>query len=302
MARPQKEGLGYFPMDVDIDQDDKLIVPIAKHGMAGFGVIVKLMMEIYRNGYYYPWTDKEKYVFPFKIAMEKEKVSEIVDDCVESGFFDREQFDSNQILTSFGFQKRFLMASTRRKDSLINERFRVVNGLLHTETELMHAITPEMSAISTQSKVKESKLNKSKLIDCIFTHWKSKNLIKHRTINPHITNQITWKLEHYTAEEICSCITAYDIILNDPSYKLDTKWSLDGFLEKNHFEKFLPDRDPYTFYPRVVNDLAPPKQTKHSKNKEKLLGGEASANVAERSEVYPVQSIGSLPEPGRTRR
>jgi hypothetical protein len=297
MARPQKEGLGYFPMDVDIDQDDKLIVPIAKHGMAGFGVIVKLMMEIYRNGYFYPWTDKEKYVFPFKIAMEKEKVSEIVDDCVEAGFFDKEQFEKNQILTSFGFQKRFLMASTRRKDSLINERFKVGNGLLQTETELLHAETPEMSAISTQSKVKESKLNKSKLIDCIFAHWKSKNLIKHRAINPHIKNQITWKLEHYTADEICSCITAYDIILNDPVYKLDTRWSLDGFLEKNHFEKFLPDRDPYTFYPKVVNDLAPQKQSKLSKNKALLRGKGGGGHVAGTSQVSSFQSSGSLPEP-----
>jgi len=163
MARPTKEGLGYFPMDVDIDQDDKLIVPIAKHGMTGFGVIVKLMMEIYRNGYFYPWTDKEQYVFPFKIGMEREKVSEIVNDCLESGFFDQEQFERNKILTSYGFQKRFELAANRRKESSINDRFRTQKELMQTEMELLHAETPEMDAESTQSKVKESKVNKTKV-------------------------------------------------------------------------------------------------------------------------------------------
>jgi hypothetical protein len=164
MARPQKEGLTYFPMDTDIDQDDKLIVPIAKHGMLGFGVIVKLMMEIYKNGYYYPWTQKEIHVFPFKVHVDSEKVCEIIADCVESGFFSEDQMVRNNILTSYGFQKRFLLAATRRKDSEIDPRYVVKKGeneLMSTETELMHAITPLMSAISTQSKLNESKVNKT---------------------------------------------------------------------------------------------------------------------------------------------
>lgn len=288
-------------MDVDIDQDDKLIVPIAKHGMEGFGVIVKLMMEIYRNGYYYPWTEKEMYVFPFKIAMEKEKVKEIVMDCVESGFFSKEQYDKNHILTSYGFQKRFILASNRRKDSAVNERFLVEKELLHAETELLQAETQEMSAISTQSKVKESKVNKTKLkdsISLIFSHWISKDLVKHRTISPQITNQITWKLGNYSTDELMDCITTYSEILHDPDYKLDTKWSLDGFLEKGHFEKFLPDRDPYSFYPKFEKAIvAPPgKQSKLQKNKDLLLKGGLKPNDRRGNEVSPVQSIGSLPE------
>lgn len=163
MARPQKEALEYFPLDVDIDQDDKLIVPIAKHGMLGFGVIIKLMMEIYKNGYYYPWTEKELYVFPFKISVESEKVNEIVIDCINSGFFCKNQYNRNQILTSYGFQKRFLLATTRRKDATINNHYLVEKELLNTETELLNTETKESSAKSTQSKVKESKVNESKV-------------------------------------------------------------------------------------------------------------------------------------------
>jgi DnaD/phage-associated family protein len=159
VARPQKEGLDYFPIDVDIDQDDKLVVPIAKHGMLGFGVIVMLMKEVYRNGYFYPWTEKEKYVFPFKISTDAEKVSEIVNDCINSGFFCKNQYKLHRILTSYGFQKRFLMASNRRKEVTVKPEYLVEKELIQTETELMYAETYELSAISTQKKLKESKVN-----------------------------------------------------------------------------------------------------------------------------------------------
>ena len=40
MARPQKAGIDYFPMDVDMDQDDKILLIEAEHGVEGFGILV----------------------------------------------------------------------------------------------------------------------------------------------------------------------------------------------------------------------------------------------------------------------
>ena len=45
MARPVKEGLEYFPLDCDIDQDDKVALIEAQHGIKGFGVVIKLLMK-----------------------------------------------------------------------------------------------------------------------------------------------------------------------------------------------------------------------------------------------------------------
>ena len=45
MARPIKSGLDYFPLDVDIDQDDKVAIIEAEHGMLGFGIVIKLLNE-----------------------------------------------------------------------------------------------------------------------------------------------------------------------------------------------------------------------------------------------------------------
>lgn len=143
--------------------------------------------------------------------------------------------------------------------------------------------------------------NEKELIYSVFEHWMSKGLVKHRKITPQIELQIKYKLNDYSVEEIMKAISNYDHILNDPSYKLSTRWGMEDFMNKGHFEKFLPDREPFSFYPRIGNELqaVEPKQSKLSKNKEKLLGKGAGVNDRERIEVNSVQSGGSLPEPDR---
>ncbi|CAH1215210.1 hypothetical protein PAECIP111891_04230 [Paenibacillus allorhizoplanae] len=142
-----------------------------------------------------------------------------------------------------------------------------------------------------------------KPIEEIFTFWKSKNLVQHRLLNPRIKMQISWKLDSYSPEELKEVISNYAEIYHSPDYVLDTKWGLDDFLEKGHFEKFLTERDPYSFYPKTRKALAeinpPPasKQTKLQKNKDLLLGKGGKAHDGRGDQVPPVQSFGSLPEP-----
>lgn len=115
MARPLKEGLDYFSVDIDFEQDDKLSVPMAKYGMIGLGIIIKLMMEVYRNGYYYAWGEREQYVFTNKINVDINTVKDFVNECIKWGFFNQKLYDAFGILTSKGFQKRYIVASKRRK-------------------------------------------------------------------------------------------------------------------------------------------------------------------------------------------
>lgn len=179
MARPTKEGLDYFPIDIDIDQDDKLVVPIAKHGMLGLGIIVKIMMEIYRNGYFYPWGKREQAVFPTKVNVNINTVADVINDCIEWGFFNQKLFEEFGILTSAGFQKRYIEAAKRRKElTFISEytlidlekackkmSFPILEINLNGNLVNVH-INPDKadgtSAESTQSKVKESKGKETK--------------------------------------------------------------------------------------------------------------------------------------------
>lgn len=115
MARPAKEGLDYFPLDTGIDQDDKLLVPISKFGMEGFGVIIRLLAEIYKNSYFYQWGEREQYVFSNRVNVNINTVIGIVNECVKWGFFNQQCFEKYHILTSKGIQHRYIGASKRRK-------------------------------------------------------------------------------------------------------------------------------------------------------------------------------------------
>ncbi|MEC0248871.1 DUF4373 domain-containing protein [Paenibacillus chitinolyticus] len=146
MVRPIKMGLDYFPLDTDIDTDDKLAVVIGKYKNQGFGIVVRLMMVIYRNGYFYPWTEREQYAFATKVNEEVETVRQVVEDCLMWGFFDQEQYEVNEILTSKGFQKRYNLATDRRKGAEIDPAHNLLTVNVDNnpeQVELMPAETPQ---------------------------------------------------------------------------------------------------------------------------------------------------------------
>lgn len=132
----------------------------------------------------------------------------------------------------------------------------------------------------------------------LFDYWMSKNLVKHRSMTPHIELQIKYKLQQYSVDELADAINNYDLILNDGNYKLSTRWGIADFLGKDHYEKFLSDRDPFNYYPKVNNApaVSNQRQSKFNKNKNKLLQGGGGGDGA-RGERVIVQSVGSLPEP-----
>lgn len=115
MARPLKTGLDYFPLDVDMDQDDKLAMVIAMYGMEGLGITVKLLMKIYKEGYYYNWSRREQIIFSRNVNVDINKVNQVVNECVNEGFFNMRLFHEFEILTSLGIQMRYLEAVKRRK-------------------------------------------------------------------------------------------------------------------------------------------------------------------------------------------
>lgn len=116
MARPNKIGLDYFPLDVDIFEDEKIVAISGEFGIKGEITVIKLLCAIYRNGYFTLWND----LFKFKLArtlpgISPELIESIVYRLVRWGFFDKSLFDSVEVLTSKGIQKRYFEASKRRK-------------------------------------------------------------------------------------------------------------------------------------------------------------------------------------------
>ncbi|MGW8956645.1 DUF4373 domain-containing protein [Paenibacillus sp. NPDC055715] len=177
VARPLKESLDYFPLDIDFDQDDKLVVPIAKYGMQGLGVIIKVMMNIYRNSYFYTWGEREQFSLSSKVNVDINLVIDIINECIKWDFFDQKVYESHKVLTSRGFQKRYIEAAKRRKSIAFREEWVLIDpseeckkvaysiSIVNADGKLVNEyINPDkcnsMYTGNTQSKVKESKEDK----------------------------------------------------------------------------------------------------------------------------------------------
>ena len=166
MARPQKVGLDYFPLDVDMDQDDKIAMIEALHGIEGFGVIIKLFMKIYNEGYFYKWTESEQILFSRRINVDIKKVNAIIKDCIKWNVFNDELFEKYQILTSKGIQLRYLEIVKRRirveviqdyilvNDEVLNAYNNIINVNINEDNADINQVNDN---ISTQRKEKERK-------------------------------------------------------------------------------------------------------------------------------------------------
>lgn len=173
MARPQKSGLNYFPLDVDIEIDDKIMLIESEFGINGFGIIIKMLCKIYKNGYYYEWGEKEQLLFSKRINVDKNEVIECINAALKWDLFDKTIFDRYKVLTSKGIQKRFLEAIGRRKTLEIVKEYWLID-MPKSEKMTVNIVNVGINGVNVgingenvviypQSKVKKSKEKKSKV-------------------------------------------------------------------------------------------------------------------------------------------
>jgi len=115
MSRPIKQGLDYFPMDVDTDEKIELIE--AMHGVRGFAIIVKLWQKIYKdNGYFVRWNPETASLFSKQINVNINELTAVMDDCFRYQIFNKRIYARYKVLTSVQVQSEFVSAIQRRKE------------------------------------------------------------------------------------------------------------------------------------------------------------------------------------------
>lgn len=111
-------GILYFPLKVNLPENIAMELVEARIGLKGVAVVIKLLCKIYKeNGYYLTWNGEQRALFSVKAGRDvsEEEMQGIVDILVEKGFFDRELYEKQGVLTSAEIQEAWLDATKRRK-------------------------------------------------------------------------------------------------------------------------------------------------------------------------------------------
>lgn len=205
MARPEKMGLDYFHVEIGLYEDDKILYaqeiidPLGNDPWLRFAIpsiAIRLLREIFKDGYYLNWDDKVALVLASKLdsVITMAVLKRIVDCLVESEFFNIEIFTKYRILTSAGIQKRwyFVVRNANRKNisvrgdiKLINEEDlerktkwkneKVKKKLTTNKTELITQETTENEQVSTP----KGQVSTQIILFFSFIKYYNKDTIKH---------------------------------------------------------------------------------------------------------------------------
>ena len=153
MGRNAKKGLEYYPMDVDIVSDIKIRKLIKYHGGQALTVYTLLLCHIYKSGYFIHWDEDIPFVLSEQTGFDEEYIEKVVGYCITVGLFSEQLYNHDKVLTSKAIQERysFICKQANRKSQI--KEFSLISSDKN----------PISSEESTQSKVKESKENKSKV-------------------------------------------------------------------------------------------------------------------------------------------
>jgi len=155
MARPNKQGLDYFPLDVGIFEDDKILAISGEFSVKGEIIVLRLLCEIYRNGYFVEFSELLKNKLARLGGLSGGLVEEVVKKLVKYEFFDGLVFSEHNVLTSKHIQKVYLEASKRRKDIDLSQYW-LLEGV---NVDINPTSSGVNVNINEQIKRKESKLN-----------------------------------------------------------------------------------------------------------------------------------------------
>jgi hypothetical protein len=108
MARTAKQGLGYFPFDIDFFQDLRIRKLIKYQGGKAITVYALLLCLIYRDGYYIRWDEELPFIISEQTGYDEAYIREVITCCLNIGLFSKELYKSEGVLTSKGIQVRYM--------------------------------------------------------------------------------------------------------------------------------------------------------------------------------------------------
>lgn len=167
MARPVKEGVEYFPLDVNFYRNRKLRRVIKAQGEKSIGIWVVVLAMIYEDkGYYVTFDENMCFDIADICGVTEGAIMEFVKAAIQAELFNSFMFDSFNILTSKGIQEQYaeIIKKSKRKNE-IEDKYRVSSNnevVSPEETPENPEENTQNEEESTQRKRKKRKVNKNK--------------------------------------------------------------------------------------------------------------------------------------------
>lgn len=159
MARPIKQGIDYFPFDVDFFSDIKIRKIARACGSQATSILICLLCNIYKdNGYYILWDEDLPFVIADSVGVSEGAVKEVILKAIQVDFFDKDIYEKYKVLTSYGIQRRFKAAVYKREKIEYIEEY-MVSDIKNQVSDRKNQVSDNES---TQSKVKKSKVKNNK--------------------------------------------------------------------------------------------------------------------------------------------
>ena len=154
-GRPTKQGIDYFPMDVGFFSDVKIRKISRACGSQSTSILICLLCNIYKdNGYYILWDEDLPFVIADTVGVSEGAVKEVMVKSLQVGFFDNSLYEKFHILTSFGIQKRFLLATYQRKETEIIPEYLINNAInpINCTNNSINHVDNEQSKVKVKRK------------------------------------------------------------------------------------------------------------------------------------------------------
>ncbi len=168
MAR--QAGLDYFPMAVDMLNDDKIYEIMAEAGggdrkstaaWAAKGWVDEILAQIYGHGFALEMTRGAMEDLAHDLGMAPAELEEFIAMCVRHGLFDAGLWASSRVLTSQGIQKRYAIACKRGVKSLVGPWVLSDGGII-PENRRNEPKSAEIDRNAPKSAAKEKEKEKEK--------------------------------------------------------------------------------------------------------------------------------------------
>lgn len=273
MARPRKEGMDYFPHDVNLSDDKKVEALRILHGNDGYAFYCIMLEQIYQEtNFELDVSDAETIqILAKKVEVTPEKLEKMIFTSIKHRLFDRERYEMDKVLTSQGIKKRSSVVIEKRdkmrKTYVKSTKPEVSDIVSDAETE------EEMPQSKSKVKVKDKVIDKDKEnkktppddsgdVISVFEYWQNLNIKKHREFTQKMRSAINSRLKKYTTEEIMEAMSNYKMILESDAHWFTHRYNMADFLKPETLDGFLTESNPLVTYRKNTRGSSRAEETK----------------------------------------